>query len=300
MARCLFTYTPDYPDSVPEVRRRARWRCTGTAARRHSPTPQIKVESIKGLSGDQCAHIEGELRAEAEANLGMALVYTVCESVRNYLVENNVKRGDGSMYDEMMRRQREEELKEDLDRKREEAEAEARAADVARGMTDEQKEEQERKVYGTLVSRELFDEWRRGFEREMEEYQDMRAKRLGHTGKPTGKDMFELAKAEKITVAQASAKLGSIVWKGDDDTKRYTEEDADGYGEEADAGAGASRAVRPSAPFFPAPTPLLAAAPLDEDLFVEDADVDLDELDDDDDGDEEDAVADVEAVAGGK
>ena len=45
---------------------------------------------------------------EAENNIGMPAIFTICEAVREWLSENNVKgQDDGSMYAQMMRKAKE-------------------------------------------------------------------------------------------------------------------------------------------------------------------------------------------------
>lgn len=43
----------------------------------------------KGLSDTQHKEVRQVLDAQVQENLGMAMMYTLCEAVREYLVENN-------------------------------------------------------------------------------------------------------------------------------------------------------------------------------------------------------------------
>jgi len=64
----------------------------------------------QGLAEPQRKDILEIANNEAEANVGMAAIFTICEAVREWLGENNVKgQDDGSMYAQMMRRAKEEE-----------------------------------------------------------------------------------------------------------------------------------------------------------------------------------------------
>ena len=70
--------------------------------------PQFEVEVIKGLAGDQVKEITSLANEEAEANAGMPAIFAVCEAVRAWLAENNVKGlDDGSMHAQMMRKMKE-------------------------------------------------------------------------------------------------------------------------------------------------------------------------------------------------
>lgn len=52
---------------------------------------QIDVVLEKGLSDTQYKEIMSLLREQIQENVGMAMVFTLCEAVREYLVENNQK-----------------------------------------------------------------------------------------------------------------------------------------------------------------------------------------------------------------
>ena len=67
--------------------------------------PELDVEVMRGLAGDQVKEIIALANDEAEANAGMPSVFAVCEAVRAWLAENNVRGlDDGSMHAQMMRK----------------------------------------------------------------------------------------------------------------------------------------------------------------------------------------------------
>jgi hypothetical protein len=73
---------------------------------------ELDVEVVKGLAGDQVKEILTVANDEAEANAGMPAIFAVCEAVRAWLAENNVKGlDDGSMHAQMMRKMQEKEKK---------------------------------------------------------------------------------------------------------------------------------------------------------------------------------------------
>ena len=135
----------------------------------------------------------------AEQNLGMPLIYTVAEGIREWLTENNVKPSDGSAFDEMMRRKAGKDTS-----KYNTSSALSREADPSiirkTVYTEEENEVVRRKRDGTPVTPEAFLAWRTKFDAEME----LKAKEdeskglevmIGYgkkfTGKLTGKQLFE-------------------------------------------------------------------------------------------------------------
>mmetsp|Transcript_27553 Transcript_27553/g.88582 ORF Transcript_27553/g.88582 Transcript_27553/m.88582 type:complete len:306 (+) Transcript_27553:3-920(+) len=251
VASIIFTYTESYPDTAPEV----------------------EVKSQKGLPPKLLEAISDILTQQFEENLGMAMVYTACEAVREFLVENNIEHGEGSMYDQMMARQREQELKSKLDAVRQEKAREGDVMKVAEERALQEAEEERRRLehlsHGTPCTGETFAAWRVAFEAEMSEFEDQRAKRLGYFGRPTGRQMFEYAKVNKMSAAEAAAVLNG------DATPRATTDEYDEYDDD-DTGLtplpAASRAEE---------TKEGDAAPINADLFLdEEADDGLDDLDD--------------------
>lgn len=68
----------------------------------------LDLEILKGLSEDNKKELLDVAIEEAEANAGMPAVFAVCEAVRTWLVDNNVKGlDDASMHAQMMRKQKE-------------------------------------------------------------------------------------------------------------------------------------------------------------------------------------------------
>ncbi|RHY21386.1 hypothetical protein DYB25_002590 [Aphanomyces astaci] len=55
---------------------------------------KVDIKLEKGLSEPQERDIRELLNQQMEENTGMAMVYTVCEAVREYLIENNREGND--------------------------------------------------------------------------------------------------------------------------------------------------------------------------------------------------------------
>lgn len=72
--------------------------------------PELDIELLKGLTEDHRQDLLTMAKEEAEANLGLPCIFAVCERLREWLAENNVKgMDDVSMYAQMMRREKEKE-----------------------------------------------------------------------------------------------------------------------------------------------------------------------------------------------
>jgi hypothetical protein len=92
VALTLKVAVPDtYPDVEPEVRPHIAMvdetRCGADGRQR--VWEQIEILLNKGLSDTQRKEIRQLLDEQVQENLGMAMMYTLCEAVREYLVENN-------------------------------------------------------------------------------------------------------------------------------------------------------------------------------------------------------------------
>lgn len=130
-------YSKDYPESLP----------------------QLTFCPVRGLTQEQCDELREVCIQEASENLGMAMVFTLCETAKFWLEERNVpSKGDGSAHERMLQRQR------DADRIVAK-ENDAKAAREARYAT-ENAEEILNKIVGTKVTVESFMAWRKRFEEE--------------------------------------------------------------------------------------------------------------------------------------
>lgn len=140
----IVTLPLDYPDSLPE----------------------LDVEIIKGLAEEQRRMILDLATDEAESNAGMPAVYAVCEAVKGWLADNNVRgQDDTSMYAQMMRRAKEEE------RSKAQAERVFESQKKKEELTEAEKEEAavlKRRAEGTPCNAESFAAWLIKFEEEME------------------------------------------------------------------------------------------------------------------------------------
>lgn len=68
--------------------------------------PIVEFENVKGLKEEQLTVLQSKVEEEAENNVGMPMVYTLAEVVREWLQQNNVEeKTDESMYADMIARQ---------------------------------------------------------------------------------------------------------------------------------------------------------------------------------------------------
>eukprot|EP00579_Thalassiosira_antarctica_P023255 CAMPEP_0201990172 /NCGR_PEP_ID=MMETSP0904-20121228/93237_1 /ASSEMBLY_ACC=CAM_ASM_000553 /TAXON_ID=420261 /ORGANISM="Thalassiosira antarctica, Strain CCMP982" /LENGTH=300 /DNA_ID=CAMNT_0048544427 /DNA_START=15 /DNA_END=917 /DNA_ORIENTATION=- len=119
--------------------------------------PQLDLEILKGLSEDNKKELLQLANEEAEANEGMGSIYAVCEAVREWLADNNVKGlDDASMHAQMMRKAK------DAERKEAQAAQQFESQKKNQEMSQAEKEElmvRKRREDGTPVTETSFTEW---------------------------------------------------------------------------------------------------------------------------------------------
>lgn len=129
--------------------------------------PKLDIIVLKGLAEEQRQKLLTIANDEAEANEGMPAIFAVCEAVRTWLGDNNIKGlDDGSMHAQMMRRAREEAINKEkslMQFESQKKEEEMTAAEL------EEIEVRKRRAEGTPCTKENFLVWKAKFEKEMEE-----------------------------------------------------------------------------------------------------------------------------------
>mmetsp|Transcript_28431 Transcript_28431/g.41846 ORF Transcript_28431/g.41846 Transcript_28431/m.41846 type:complete len:293 (-) Transcript_28431:147-1025(-) len=219
--------------------------------------PTLNLELVKGLAEEQKDEILGVADQELEANMGMPAIYSVCEGIRAWLLDNN-KEYDGSMYAQMMRKQ------EAASKAKEENTVQYESHNVNKTKIPTQAELEEAAVYkrrqeGTPCNRENFEIWKAKFEAEME----------------------EKAQANEMEDATSKKKKDKSNNKGEDVESKPTGYEIFG----SKGGVLDLEAMEAAAADMEA----LNVDDVDEDLFAdEDSDEDLDDLDFDDSDDDED------------
>jgi len=127
----------------------------------------LDIEIIKGLAEPQRQTILEIANNEAESNLGMAAIFTICEAVREWLSENNEKgQEDESMYAQMMRKAKE------AEKAKAQAEQKFEAQKTKDEMTEAELEEfrvRKLREEGTPCTAENFQIWLEKFQAEMEQ-----------------------------------------------------------------------------------------------------------------------------------
>eukprot|EP00563_Minutocellus_polymorphus_P004393 CAMPEP_0181042974 /NCGR_PEP_ID=MMETSP1070-20121207/12448_1 /TAXON_ID=265543 /ORGANISM="Minutocellus polymorphus, Strain NH13" /LENGTH=310 /DNA_ID=CAMNT_0023121247 /DNA_START=222 /DNA_END=1154 /DNA_ORIENTATION=- len=226
--------------------------------------PELDVEVIKGLAGDQVKDLKAVANEEAEANAGMPAIFAVCEAVRAWLAENNVKGlDDGSMHAQMMRKMKEKEKAKAKQEQLQQFESQKESQDLT---TAEQEEiaVRKRRAEGTPCNDETFYAWLQKFEEEQaqKEVEDENAAEEkvggGGGGKKKSAEKVDVTKDRHTGFEQFSGKVGIMSLEA---IEAAAEEAENESGDEADIDE------------------------LDEDLF--DDDDDLDDLDFDSDDDDE-------------
>ena len=75
--------------------------------------PTLDIEILRGLTDDHRSELLQMAQQEAEANVGLASIFAICEKLREWLADNNQKgMDDVSMYAQMMRKQKDQEKQE--------------------------------------------------------------------------------------------------------------------------------------------------------------------------------------------
>ncbi|CAM9649491.1 unnamed protein product [Ascophyllum nodosum] len=147
--------------------------------------PGVDVEATKGLTPAQCEELLQLAKAQASENVGMAMGYTIAESLKDWLADNNVpSAADGSMHGEMLRRMAEGDRGRKKEKLEREKEAKAREADEE----DDETIRRRRQADGTPVTSETFALWKVAFDLEIRGDKAIAAEAIAK--KPSGKDMF--------------------------------------------------------------------------------------------------------------
>ena len=156
-----------------------------------SVIPSISIEVEKGLSKKQADEVKALALSHAENNVGMAMIFTIVEAIKEWLTDNNSAGQDGSMYADMMRRMQQKDVAE---KKKADKAAISAAADSEMKADQNDPEEQERirkRQAGTQVTLETFIEWKIKFDAEMKAIADAGKKIVVEIDdRPTGKQYF--------------------------------------------------------------------------------------------------------------
>jgi len=238
--------------------------------------PELKIEVLKGLTTEHEQELLEMAMEEAENNRGMPAIYAICERLREWLLENNVKgMDDVSMYAQMMKREKEKE------REAQKAQLTYESQKQKEELTEAELEElavRKRRAEGTPCTDETFYAWREKFEKEMEaERQKAEEEAAADSKKKGGKgsDKKTEDRSGRLTgFQQFSGKTGALDLEAMEAATENAQRDED---EEEDDNDGDDLDVN-------------------EELFdVDDEDLDdLDDLDfDDDDDDDEEEEPDI-------
>mmetsp|Transcript_34597 Transcript_34597/g.75727 ORF Transcript_34597/g.75727 Transcript_34597/m.75727 type:complete len:303 (+) Transcript_34597:146-1054(+) len=228
--------------------------------------PEFDVEIIKGLAGDQVKEIISLANEEAEANAGMPAIFAVCEAVRGWLAENNVKGlDDGSMHAQMMRKMKEAEKAKAKQVQEFEAQKETLEMSTAE---KEEIEVRKRRAEGTPCNDENFYAWLKKFEEEMAQKaaaeEAASEREAGTGGKKKSVEKKDETKDRLTGFEQFSGKVGIMSLEAIEQAAEEAVNDESGDEEDLD---------------------------VDEDLFNDsdsDLDLDFDDSDEDDSDDEPD------------
>lgn len=228
--------------------------------------PELSIKPMKGLGKDDIKMLAEMATNEAESNLGMPCVFAVCEILREWLVDHNVKgQDDESMYAVMMRKQKEEKRAQELSDRQFESQV------TTNDMSTAELEEiavRKRRAEGTPVTDESFYAWKEKIDAEMAEKrreEEDAAKRAGLSGRQK-KGLAQKISADDAVIDERMT--GFQIFSGKGGVSAEAIEAAAADAEEGGIGD------------------TMIADDVDENLFMSDDDLDDDDLDFDDDDDE--------------
>jgi len=155
LAELVFAHTPTYPDEPPLV----------------------KARSQRGLADADVASLQALVDGQVEENLGMPMIYTLITAAQEWITEQAAQRAAPVVDPE-------------AERKRREAEEEARIAELRR--------------HGTPVTPETFTAWKARFEAEKQlaNASVVDAAAAAVSGKLTGKQWFLQHEAQHIDIEE--------------------------------------------------------------------------------------------------
>eukprot|EP00614_Pseudopedinella_elastica_P010368 CAMPEP_0172602870 /NCGR_PEP_ID=MMETSP1068-20121228/23036_1 /TAXON_ID=35684 /ORGANISM="Pseudopedinella elastica, Strain CCMP716" /LENGTH=287 /DNA_ID=CAMNT_0013404375 /DNA_START=185 /DNA_END=1048 /DNA_ORIENTATION=+ len=186
--------------------------------------PELDCVVVRGLDEKQRGALLELANQAAEENLGMAMIYTICDVVKEWLVAHNEKAQDGSMFAAMQKRMEEKDAQPETDG------GSAGAGGASAGQQEmtpelEALERNKQKVFdeGTPVTAESFAKWKEAFEAETAPVVVEASK-----GKMTGRDYF----------ATRDADVGG--WEEPEDDKDDDDEDGPAAAEGGGAAEGAA------------------------------------------------------------
>jgi len=151
--------------------------------------PELDVVVVKGLTEDQRKTLLGLANEKTQENLGMAMIYTIAEELKEWLLAHNEPPKDNSMFAAMQRREQEKTSPAAAAPSSGGEDSGGRVLTEQERLDIEQLERSKQKeLDGTVVTAESFAAWRAGFDEEMTPAVDVAADKAAL--KPTGREYF--------------------------------------------------------------------------------------------------------------
>eukprot|EP01035_Chromulina_nebulosa_P022622 gene22622-29293_t len=193
--------------------------------------PIIDIKSVKGLIVSQIDELKILATQVANENIGISSVFMICDTLKEYLYENNIVQDD-SMYADMQRRLQQNIIKQNKEN----------LINISKQLADtelsndqqvdpEEQERIKRREAGTPVTIESFMLWKKRFESERLLFENDSNTQENEVERPTGKQLFLLNKA-----GLEEAILASITDEIEDDDDNDSDYNEDDNSEEEDDG----------------------------------------------------------------
>jgi hypothetical protein len=157
--------------------------------------PVVEISIDKGLSVDHLPILKGIVDETIEQNLGMPLIFTICEAVRDWLSENNKKGlADDSSYAKMIRKAQ------DLAKDKVLEQAAFERGEAKEGITATEEHEKEvarKRAEGTPCTAENFKIWKTAFDAELAAKKEAEGNKVLKFGEVSD-DMYEVVDTDNV------------------------------------------------------------------------------------------------------
>jgi len=185
--------------------------------------PEISVQPIKGLIPKHCEELKASGDECANENLGMPMIFTITEVIKDWLCENNRDHTDQSMHAQMMMRIEAEENKKLAEKQAEEQ--------AAKEVDDEEEDGVQKPIDGTPVTIESFTAWLNKFieEEELEKAKLRETTSTERNPAPdahlTGREIFDLKEKSKVVASAATTTNENDEWDKEIEEELFLEDD---------------------------------------------------------------------------
>ena len=196
--------------------------------------PELAVVVLKGLNEAQAESLSAMARKTADENVGMAMLYTIADELKTWLIENNAPPQDDSMFATMQRREKERKAGGAAAARSgssEEGDGVGAGGGAKKAMTEEEEEAERNRqkiLEGTAVTPESFAAWKAAFEAEMSgsaAAEEVSLKPSGRSYFAAGADLEAWEEPDEEVDGAAAVDEGAAAAEGGVDASLFLGED---------------------------------------------------------------------------